>query len=261
MRKLLSALLLCLATVSVASAQHHVTLSWQLPTVNATWTTPCGATPYQCVFNIYRDQVASPTTPCASGDLALMRQSGAFLAQSEANATSFEDDTPVQGGSYCYGVSTVQGGSESVLAFLTSSSTGPGAPAPAPVTVYTGLSYYPITPCRVVDTRGGSGPLAGPAMQGNTERDFPLLSSNCNIPATVQAYELNVTVIAVGSSLNYATIWATGTPQPSTSLLNDLIGTTLANSNIVAAGTNGSVSMFVSDNANVIIDCIGYFAP
>jgi hypothetical protein len=38
-------------------------------------------------------------------------------------------------------------------------------------------------------------------------------------------------------------------------------GTVTANSAIVPAGTNGDVSVFVTNNADVIIDVNGYFAP
>ncbi len=57
------------------------------------------------------------------------------------------------------------------------------------------LQFYPMTPCRVVDTRTGTGPLAGPGLTANVARDFPILTSTCNIPHTARAYSLNFTAV------------------------------------------------------------------
>ena len=57
------------------------------------------------------------------------------------------------------------------------------------------LAFYPLTPCRIADTRDSTGPLGGPFLSGQTSRAFPILSSNCNIPSTAQAYSLNVTAV------------------------------------------------------------------
>ena len=46
------------------------------------------------------------------------------------------------------------------------------------------LQFYPLTPCRVLDTRNPDGPLGGPYLKTGEERDFPVLSSDCNIPDT-----------------------------------------------------------------------------
>ena len=36
------------------------------------------------------------------------------------------------------------------------------------------LQFYPMTPCRVVDTRGANGPLGGPRLATDGTRDFPI---------------------------------------------------------------------------------------
>ena len=58
------------------------------------------------------------------------------------------------------------------------------------------LQFYPLTPCRVLDTRNPNGDLGGPYLQGEQQRNFPLLESSC-IPqgVTPQAYSLNFTVV------------------------------------------------------------------
>ena len=40
------------------------------------------------------------------------------------------------------------------------------------------LQFYPLTPCRVLDTRKANGDLGGPHPGGGTERDFPVLESS-----------------------------------------------------------------------------------
>ena len=80
------------------------------------------------------------------------------------------------------------------------------------------------------------------------------------MPSSAQAYSLNVTAIP-HSTLNYLTTWPTGEAQPNASTLNSSTGTVAANAAIVPAGTNGDVSIFVSDPADVILDVNGYFAP
>jgi len=99
-----------------------------------------------------------------------------------------------------------------------------------------GLYFYPVTPCRAVDTRSGkSGAFGPPSLSGGTRRDL--------------------------------TTWPYGQPMPTVSTLNDfstvnpIAGRVVANAAIVPAGTNGSVCVYTSDASDVIIDINGYFAP
>ena len=126
------------------------------------------------------------------------------------------------------------------------------------VSAVTGLRFVPVAPCRVADTRNPNGAFGGPIISGNTTRNFTVPSSSCGIPATAQAYSLNVTVVPPGP-LGFLTIWPTGQPQPLVSTLNSLDGRIKANAAIVVAGTNGAVSVFVSDTSHVILDINGYF--
>ncbi len=124
-----------------------------------------------------------------------------------------------------------------------------------------GLVFFPITPCRLVDTRNASGPLGGPALAGATTRTFPLLSSTCNVPSSAQSYSLNFTALPTANGLGFLTAWATGKPQPVTSILNAPGTSTAANAAIVSAGTSGAISVFATETTDLIIDINGYFAP
>ena len=122
------------------------------------------------------------------------------------------------------------------------------------------LAFYPLTPCRIADTRNAAGSLGGPSIAAGASRAFPILASNCNIPSSAKAYSLNVTAVP-HKTLNYLTTWPTGETQPYVSTLNAPTGTVVANAAIVSAGTSGEVSIFVSDASDVILDIDGYFAP
>ena len=115
------------------------------------------------------------------------------------------------------------------------------------------LAFYPVTPCRIADSRGGQ------ILQGGQEADFTV-SGLCNIPAIAQGYSLNVTAIPPGP-LGYLTVWPAGQNRPKASTLNAPTGTIVANAAIVEAGANGKVAVFPSDNSNLVLDINGYYAP
>jgi hypothetical protein len=124
----------------------------------------------------------------------------------------------------------------------------------------TTLAFFPLTPCRVADTRGNQGPLGGPSLQGGKERDFPMLASSCNIPNGAKGYSLNFTVVPK-TRLNFLTVWPTGQSQPLVSTLNAPTGTVVANAAVVPAGLSGAISVYATDNTELIIDIDGYFGP
>jgi uncharacterized repeat protein (TIGR01451 family) len=129
-----------------------------------------------------------------------------------------------------------------------------------PASNTSGLEFYPLTPCRLVDTRGPAGPLSGPSMVGNAARTFPILSSSCNVPSTAKAYSLNYTSVPRGN-LGFLTTWPAGQTQPLVSTLNAPTGAVTANAAIVPAGSNGDVSVFVTNDSDLVIDIDGYFGP
>ncbi len=121
-----------------------------------------------------------------------------------------------------------------------------------------GLNFFPLTPCRVVDTRNSTGALGGPVMTGNTSRTFPLPQGSCGLPLSASAYSVNVTV-APSVPLGFLTMWPTGANQPLVSTLNALDGQIVANAALVPAGTGGAANVYVTNTTHVIIDTNGYF--
>ncbi len=122
------------------------------------------------------------------------------------------------------------------------------------------LAFYPLTPCRVADTRGSPGDLGAPYLRGGTPRDFPVLESKC-IPlgVTPQAYSLNFTAVP-HSHLGYLTVWPTGQNQPYVSTLNAYGGQVTANAAIVGSGASGKITAYATDDTDLVIDIDGYFA-
>jgi hypothetical protein len=122
------------------------------------------------------------------------------------------------------------------------------------------LAFYPVTPCRVADTRIGAGTFGGPAMAPNVARNFPVPASSCGIPATAQAYAVNMTVVPSGG-LGFLATWPAGSPQPVVSTLNAPTGAVTSNAAIVPAGVNGAITVLATSTTALIIDINGYFAP
>jgi hypothetical protein len=121
------------------------------------------------------------------------------------------------------------------------------------------LPFFPLQPCRVLDTRNANGTFGGPSLAGNNSRAFPIPSSSCAVPAGAAAYAFNVTAVPHGP-LGYVTAWPAGQAMPPVSTLNSFDGTTLANAAIVPAGTAGAVNFFASNSTDLVVDINGYFA-
>lgn len=141
-----------------------------------------------------------------------------------------------------------------------------------PASTSTAQAYYPLPPCRVSDTRRANGNFGGPFLSGggplaagqtgSTARTIPVRSSACNVPNTATAYSLNITAVPRANILNYLTVWPSDQAQPFVSTLNSLKGTVTANAAIVPASAgDGSISAYATENADLIVDINGYYAP
>ena len=115
------------------------------------------------------------------------------------------------------------------------------------------LAFYPVTPCRIADTRKGQ------SLPGGQEADFPV-SGMCNIPSGAAAYSLNFTAIPY-EPLNYLSVWPKGQSQPVVSTLNSPTGTVVANAAMVVAGDAGEIAVYPTDKIDLVIDINGYYAP
>lgn len=138
------------------------------------------------------------------------------------------------------------------------------------------LSFVAITPCRLMDTRGGAfngtgtfapGQIASGAtltidVQATT--GLPTEPAPCGeIPAIAEAYSFNITVVPhAAGAVDYITVWPDGTSKPFVATLNDPQGANVANAAIIAAGTpTGAIQIYNSGPSatDVVIDMNGYF--
>lgn len=125
-------------------------------------------------------------------------------------------------------------------------------------------SFYPVTPCRIVDTRNGLGGYTG-LMPNGAVRTFTIKSASpCFIPTTAKALAFNVTVADPANS-GWVALWPAGAAWPGVSTINFIAGENLANGAIVPVAT-GSPDLNVlaafepgPSGVNVIIDVTGYF--
>lgn len=120
--------------------------------------------------------------------------------------------------------------------------------------------YFPLTPCRAVDTRGALGTNGGPILNTATTRDFQMRGL-CGVPTSAKAVSLNVT-ITQPTAQSFLTIWPSNLSRPNVSMINFVAADpSLANGVVVGVSTNPQdLSVYNSfGNVHVIIDITGYF--
>src|SRR5262249_45320592 len=72
------------------------------------------------------------------------------------------------------------------------------------------LPFIGVTPCRIVDTRVGSGTFGAPSLAAGVVRNFPLPTGPCTgLPAAPEAYSLNITVTNT-TGPGFITVWPKG---------------------------------------------------
>jgi hypothetical protein len=128
---------------------------------------------------------------------------------------------------------------------LATSVTGPGA----------ALSFYTVSPCRVLDTRS----IADGILVAAEERTFAV-SGKCGVPADARSVSLNVAVTAP-SAAGHLRVWPADGAVPLTSTINFSRGQTRSNNAIVGLDAFGLVRVRSEPEASVhlIVDVNGYF--
>jgi hypothetical protein len=135
----------------------------------------------------------------------------------------------------------------------------PNAGACAPRTVVP-TSFYGLTPCRVIDTRVGSGPLGGPPLAPMAPRNFNV-AGVCGIPSGAVSISANVTVTNNTGS-GELVLFPSDVPQRGTSTISFRAFRTRANNSLVyLAATTPTFSVYNNCIAPVdfVLDVNGYF--
>ena len=122
------------------------------------------------------------------------------------------------------------------------------------------LSFFTITPCRVVDTRQPNGPYGGPSLAGGGARRLFQLAGQCGVPADAKAVAANIT--AIPSTSGFFSVGPSGVANVS-STVNFQAGKVRAGNAVVGLTGDPLGAIWVQSNsagtADLLIDLAGYF--
>lgn len=124
-----------------------------------------------------------------------------------------------------------------------------------------GSGFFPLPPCRAVDTRNSEGELGGPALAANATRSFKLTGA-CGLPSNASTVSANLTVVGPAAS-GELVVYPGDSPKPVASSISFAAGTTRANNARVMLATDGSGTVNVFNGSDgplhVLLDVSGYF--
>ena len=119
--------------------------------------------------------------------------------------------------------------------------------------------FYTVQPCRVVDTRVGSGaPIGGPSLTAGTPRALPV-RGHCGVPATARAVSVNITVVTpvTAGQLSLGPV-----SDPTMATVSYVPGRVRANNSVLGLGAGGQLMAIAVQSwgsTDVVIDVNGYF--
>jgi peptidoglycan hydrolase-like protein with peptidoglycan-binding domain len=124
--------------------------------------------------------------------------------------------------------------------------------------------FVGAVPSRLVDTRNAIGGPTG-VITPSTPKSVPVRGVTVSVNGTPQqvpvdasAVALNVTMVEARAA-GFATVWPCGTPMPDASNVNFGRGGIAANGVIAPIGAAGSVCIYTSADAHLIVDIAGWF--
>jgi hypothetical protein len=134
-----------------------------------------------------------------------------------------------------------------------------GASGAGTVYVYSPpTDFYPVTPCRVLDTRQ---PGQGPALADGVSR-IAAFHGTCGVPATARAVAVNVVVVQPAGAGSLA-LYPSDVPHPGTDFLPFTAGRNQTNNAILLLAFDGTLTaapvVAGGGSAHLIIDVAGYF--
>ena len=132
------------------------------------------------------------------------------------------------------------------------------------------LVYTPVTPCRIVDTRGGVAPYTG-ILGPNSGNWFNValtdyspqggFAGSCGIPSVPYPAAVAINVTSTGQSGNgNLRVIQSGGGLPNTSLLNYVASVNIANAAIVPVGSGAIYIYSANSQSHAVVDILGYFS-
>jgi uncharacterized repeat protein (TIGR01451 family) len=239
---------------------------------NATFNPSTSALLTQTVRDTSSVALASSANPSAPGQTVTFTATITPGSSSSfpTGTVTFYDSAAVIGmssvffpGRATFNTSTLSTGSHSITAAYSGDTLVQGSTSPALVQIVAvagGMSFYTVTPCRLVDTRTGNGPLGGPALVAGAQRTFAL-TGRCAVPASARSLSLNVTVTGPTTAGDLR-LFPSGITAPGTTTINYRAAQTRANNAIASLGTTGNLTVQcdqASGTVQLILDVNGYF--
>jgi hypothetical protein len=110
-------------------------------------------------------------------------------------------------------------------------------------------------PCRLLDTRdaGRPKPVAGETL-------LLQVRGRCGVAPDATAVVVSVTITEAAGA-GFVTAWPAGQVMPLASTNNYAIGETRANGALLLLGSDGNLSLFTSQSAQIVVDVSGEFFP
>ena len=128
-------------------------------------------------------------------------------------------------------------------------------PVAGDLTATDGQGFVGVTPTRIIDTRNGVGTSPTPIKAGCT---LVVAVPNAPVGTTAAAVTLTTTRAAANG---FTTAYPCGTLQPNVSAGQILAGRDVPATTVVPVGPAGTICVFTSVDADLIIDVLGWFAP
>jgi hypothetical protein len=119
------------------------------------------------------------------------------------------------------------------------------------------VGFYPVSPCRVLDTRVDD---QGPALSAGSTRTV-VVGGKCGVPVGATAVSLNLTVVAPTAG-GHLRLYPANAALPLVSAINYGAGQTRANNAVLSLSTDGMLSVRCQQTAGVVdlvLDVSGYF--
>jgi hypothetical protein len=115
--------------------------------------------------------------------------------------------------------------------------------------------FYPLTPCRVIDTRN----ITSPILVGNQTRSFSV-KGTCGIPSDATGISYNLTAISP-TQPGFMTMWPHGIAKPFVAAVVFPAGAVLGNGGVVGLSAGSpDLSIFLdAGQAHAAVDVTGYF--
>ena len=127
---------------------------------------------------------------------------------------------------------------------------------------YTRPNFTGVESARLLDSRSGEstvdGLFAGGGALAAGEVVEVDVAGRAGVPDDAVAVMVNVAV-AQGQGVGFVTSWDCSVPRPLTSALNFAAGEPVSNAGVVPVSADGTICLYVSEGAQLILDVSGYF--